>query len=889
MNRMYAGVMIVALVLCPVLVRADFAQNPVIWADVPDVALIRVGDTYYMSSTTMHMSPGVPIMKSKDLVNWQLIGYAYNTLADNEALRLENGKTAYGQGSWASSLRYHDGTYYVSTFSSTSGRTHIYTTKDIEKGDWKEISFAPSLHDHSLFFDDDGRVYMIYGGGNLRLVELKSDLTGIKDGGFNDVVIRNASAVAGPNIGLNAEGSQMLKVNGKYYVMNITWPRGGMRTQIIHRADKITGPYEGRVVLQDKGVAQGCLIDTPDGKWYAMLFQDNGAVGRSPWLVPVKWEDGWPVLGIDGKAPVTLDIVDNEQGLGNIVASDEFDRKPGEPLPLAWQWNHNPDNRYWSIGQRNGYLRLTTGRVDSDVLMARNTLTQRTFGPVCSAVTKIEVDNMKDGDCAGLIALQKKYGFVGVKRDGQNKSIVMVSAQSDKPETVETVALNQPAVHLRIDCDFRERTDKANFYYSLDGQTWTKIGSVLQMSYTLPHFMGYRFGLFNFASKETGGYVDFDYYHVSSQIPSATQVNPPAVVDDFKPASTNQPGRQYPQVNSEGRVRARIVAPEAQQVLLDIGGVKYPMSKGPDGAWMGDSAPQDEGFHYYQLVIDSAQVPDPGSLFFYGASRWGSGIEVAAKDQDFYALKDVPHGQIRQNLYFSKITNSWRRCFVYTPPFYDKDTTTRYPVLYLQHGGGEDETGWPNQGKTNLIMDNLIAEGKARPFIIVMDNGTWSMPGRERPRRVEGAPWPPTGWADTFKRVLLEEIIPMIDANYRTLADQPHRAMAGLSMGGMQTNAIAMENLDVFSHIGIFSGGTVGDPATAHNGVMANAQEFNKKVKLIFESCGSKERPDSIRAHVDQLKAAGINAVFYVSPETAHEWQTWRRSLYQFAPLLFRD
>lgn len=362
-----------------------------------------------------------------------------------------------------------------------------------------------------------------------------------------------------------------------------------------------------------------------------------------------------------------------------------------------------------------------------------------------------------------------------------------------------------------------------------------------------------------------------------------------AAVEDFKPASSNQPGRQYPQVNSEGRVRARIEAPQAHTVLLDIGGVKYPMTKGEDGAWVGDSRPQDEGFHYYQLVIDGAQVPDPGSLYFYGASRWGSGIEIPAKDQDFYALNDIPHGQIRQTLYFSKVTNSMRRCFVYTPPEYDKDTAKRYPVLYLQHGGGEDETGWPNQGKTNLIMDNLIAAGKARPFIIVMDNGTWTMPGQARPQRGQGGTWPPAGWADTFKRILLEDIIPMIDADFRTLSDQPHRAMAGLSMGGMQTNAIAMESLDVFSHIGIFSGGTVGDTATAHNGVMANAVEFNKKVKLIFESCGSRENPDVIRAHIEQLKAAGINAVSYVSPDTAHEWQTWRRSLHEFAPLLFQD
>jgi beta-galactosidase len=498
--------------------KAKSAENPIIWADVPDVAVIRVGDTYYMSSTTMHMSPGLPIMKSKDLVNWELIGYAYDRLVENDAMNLENGRSCYGRGTWASSLRYHNSTYYVSTFSSTSGRTHVYTTRDIEKGDWKETSFAPSLHDHSLFFDDDGRVYMLYGVGNLRLTELKPDLTGIMPGGFNEVVIRNASAVAGDNIMLPAEGSQMRKINGKYYLMNITWPRGGMRTQIVHRADKITGPYEGKVVLQDQGVAQGCLIDTPDGKWYAVLFQDNGSVGRSPWLVPVRWEDDWPVLGVDGKVPMTLDIDDKEEGLANIVTSDEFNRKPGDALPLAWQWNHNPDNRFWSIGERSGYLRLTTGRVDSGVLQARNILTQRTFGPVSSATTKIEIAQMKDGDYAGLIALQRRYGFVGVRMKGDSKSVVMVSAQSNRPKEVESVPLTQPIVYLRIDCDFRNRTDKAYFYYSLDGATWTKIGSVLQMAYTLPHFMGYRFGLFNYATKSASGFVDFDFFRIDNKL-----------------------------------------------------------------------------------------------------------------------------------------------------------------------------------------------------------------------------------------------------------------------------------------------------------------------------------------------------------------------------------
>jgi len=366
-------------------------------------------------------------------------------------------------------------------------------------------------------------------------------------------------------------------------------------------------------------------------------------------------------------------------------------------------------------------------------------------------------------------------------------------------------------------------------------------------------------------------------------------------VEDFKPASTNQPGKQYPQVNSEGRVRASISAPGANKVQLDISAVKYDLVKDEKGVWTGDSKPQDEGFHYYQLWIDGAAVPDPNSLYFYGASRWGSGIEIPSKDQDFYAPKNVPHGEIREHPYFSKINNSMRRCFVYTPPEYDKDATKRYPVLYLQHGGGEDETGWPNQGKTNLIMDNLIAEGKTKPFIIVMDNGTWRMPEGARPPRPgerPSGPWPPAGWADGFKKTLLEDIVPMIDANYRTLADRSHRAMAGLSMGGMQTRAITLANPDVFSYIGIFSGGSI-----SMNDV-STSPGFKEKVKLVFVSFGSREldnrRPGGPfggdpKVNTDSLKMAGINTHYYVSPQTAHEWQSWRRSLHEFAPLLFKD
>lgn len=393
---------------------------------------------------------------------------------------------------------------------------------------------------------------------------------------------------------------------------------------------------------------------------------------------------------------------------------------------------------------------------------------------------------------------------------------------------------------------------------------------------------------------------------------SIAQAAQSADANDWRPASSNQPGRQYPQVNSEGRVRVRISAPEAQSVLLDIGAVRYPLTKDQEGVWVGESAPQDEGFHYYQLVIDGAQVPDPGSMFFYGASRWGSGVEVPAKDQDFYALKNVPHGQVRQVLYYSKVSDSVRRIFVYTPPDYDKDQSKRYPVLYLQHGGGEDETGWSNQGKVHLIMDNLIAEGKARPFIIVMENGSMAGPG-PRPQPGPGAPagrgpgaGPAEGpnqarrpmpgggmggfdFASRFGRVLIEDLIPYIDSNFRTIADQANRAMAGLSMGGMQTRQICLANLDKFSHIGIFSGGSISMAD------VNNTPGFKDKVRLVFVSYGSRELEGrrigfggDPKANAEALRQAGINSVFYVSPNTAHEWQSWRRGFYQFAKLLFK-
>ena len=389
------------------------------------------------------------------------------------------------------------------------------------------------------------------------------------------------------------------------------------------------------------------------------------------------------------------------------------------------------------------------------------------------------------------------------------------------------------------------------------------------------------------------------------------------VTEDFKPASTNQEGKQYPMVNSQRMVRAQISAPEANSVKLDIGGVKYEMKKDANGVWTGESAPQDEGFHYYQLNIDGASVPDPGSKYYYGASRWGSGIDIPAADEDFYTVKNVPQGSINEVYYYSSVTQQMRHGYIYLPAEYYANPTKKFPVLYLQHGMGENETGWGAQGKTGIIMDNLIAAGKALPFIIFMDNGLNARKPGEQPQgfggfrpqgprpaggqRPQGAPQggqrPRMSGADfakmarrmggAFEEVLIKDIIPMVEKNYRVIADADHRAMAGLSMGGMQTHGITLNNPKTFAYVGIFSGGTIGADE------LTDVPDFKATNKVLFMSAGGKEKgmaegEGSVINAAEGLKKVGINAHSYISPETAHEWQTWRRSLYQFAQLLFK-
>lgn len=363
------------------------------------------------------------------------------------------------------------------------------------------------------------------------------------------------------------------------------------------------------------------------------------------------------------------------------------------------------------------------------------------------------------------------------------------------------------------------------------------------------------------------------------------------VIEDFKPSEVNQPGKAFPQVNSQGRVRVQISAPDAKYVQLDIGGVKYDLVKDDKGVWTGESAPQDVGFHYYQLNIDGASVPDPGSKYFYGAGRWGSGIEIPAEDQDMYALKDVPRGLVSEVSYFSDITKTWRRSFVYTPPGYETNTDMRYPVLYLQHGSFEDETGWPGQGKTNLILDNLIAANKAKPMIIVMDNGYAFKPAESQAGNTPGRP------AMVFEEVMIKEIVPMIDSKFRTISNRENRAIAGLSMGANQTMRIIMNNLDKFAYYGGFSG-TANYPSsdeidvnTFLDGAFKDGKKVNEQVKVLWLGVGTTEAevfPKSINAFRNMLKKQGIDHVYYESQGTAHEWHTWRRSLYEYAQLLFK-
>jgi Beta-xylosidase len=503
--------------------QTDTFRNPILFADVPDPSVIRVGSDFYMVSTTMHMMPGAPIMKSKDLVNWEIISYVYDSLKDSPKYDLENG-SVYGRGQWATSLRYHNDKYYVFFATNDPGKSYIYTATD-PAGPWQLHADIDRLfHDASLLFDDDGKVYLAHGSGNIRITQLKSDLTGIEPNGL-DVIAFSQDEEDNALL----EGAHFAKYNGKYYIFSISWPRGAARRQLSYRADNITGPYEKKVILDHAfnnrgGVAQGTVIDTEKGEWYGFLFQDHGAVGRVPILVPCRWEDGWPILGdADGKVQVVNQKLIEQGKTNSLVKSDDFNN---ETLDFCWQWNHNPDNALWSLTERPGYMRLKTGKVTNTIFSARNTLTQRTEGEKNSGSVALDISNMKNGDIAGFGVFAEESGLLSIKMKDDKKILVMSETKmllSDVRQRIisgeeahikgNPVIITSDVIYLRIDCDFSLHADKATFYYSTDNETWTPIGSEFKMRYALTHFMGYRYAIFNYATETSGGHVDIDFFH----------------------------------------------------------------------------------------------------------------------------------------------------------------------------------------------------------------------------------------------------------------------------------------------------------------------------------------------------------------------------------------
>jgi beta-xylosidase len=511
-------------------------QNPMLWADVPDPDVIRVGDTFYLVSTTMHLMPGAPVMASKDLKNWETVGYIFDKLTDSPKYDLLQG-TAYGRGQWATSLKYHNGKFYALLAPNEQGAmgdTYIFSAEKAE-GPWTIVSRMRHFHDCSLFFDDDGRVYVIYGTGEL--MELKPDLSDVIEGTHMRIFQKEADET-----GL-LEGSRVVKYNGKYYLLMIShvYAPGKHRREVCYRADDIHGPYEKQVILESEFggfsyEAQGTIVDSPSGDWYGIIFQDRGGVGRVLTVMPCRWINGWPMLGDEnGKVPDEVRPFVSGQPETAIVKSDDFsDAKLG----LHWQWNHNPIDVAWSLTEKPGFLRLKTNRVVENIYLAPNTLTQRMEGPRCSAYIVLDYSNMKDGDCAGFAAFNSDTGGLFIKRTGKNYFLEMdeLSVQlSDRDKevtkvdqkTVEGVALTKlypkaKKIWLRIDADFRPNqdgrrmggADKANFYYSMDGEQWTQIGTKdYRLSFDWRRFfMGTKFSVFCYATKKKGGYVDVDEF-----------------------------------------------------------------------------------------------------------------------------------------------------------------------------------------------------------------------------------------------------------------------------------------------------------------------------------------------------------------------------------------
>lgn len=484
--------------------------NPIISLDYPDPDVIRVGDTYYMVSTTMHFFPCCEILRSYDLVNWEHAVYVCDTLDNTPAQRLEEGNI-YGQGMWAACIRYNNGKYYVCFSCNDTHKTYLYTTEDIY-GKWEKSTIEGFYHDCSLIFDDDGRVYIVYGNREIWLTELSDDLSAPKKNGLHRRIVFDKD-----NKVLGYEGSHIYKINGRYYVFFIhSRPDRWMRCEACFSSDSLEGEFTGGDCLEDtmgycgQGVAQGGIVDTPDGKWYAILFQDRGAVGRIPVLIPVSWDNDRPIFGENGKIPESFEIPTAKAGYcyAPLTSSDDF---KGEKLSPCWQFNHQPDKEYYSLNPQKGCYRITSGRLCSDILHAKNTLTQRMTYPRCTAIVTINTKGLKNGDAAGICALQGCYAWIGASvRDGA-KFIEMDSMSGDGTVITESIPLDADFLTVGISADFENMKDEAVLFYIENGER-KQLGGKHKLYFKLDHFTGCRAGLFVYSTESAGGYAEFSEF-----------------------------------------------------------------------------------------------------------------------------------------------------------------------------------------------------------------------------------------------------------------------------------------------------------------------------------------------------------------------------------------
>ncbi len=512
--------------------------NPIIKMDYPDPDVIRVDDTYYMVSTTMHFMPGCVILQSYDLINWEIAGHIFDALDSTSGQCLHDQTGIYGKGMWAASIRYHNNRFYVCFVANDTGKTYLYTSDSVD-GEWKKQIIEGFYHDCSLLFDDDERVYIVYGNADIHLTELDDQLHGPQKGGIDRVIISEKGEYI-----LGYEGSHFYKINGRYYLFLIHSPgKKWFRREACFMAERIDGEFVGRDILSDdmnycdQGVAQGGIVDTPDGTWYGILFQDRGAVGRIPVLVPMRWENDFPVFGVDGRVP---DIIHTNSTRPSYVykplyENDDFHYtlKPEGKVHLkeVWEFNHEPSPDLWSVCDENGEFRIQSGRVSSGLEEAVNTLTQRTLFPRCAAEVTVNGAELNIGDYAGISAFQGCYGFVAIKKEADGMYLVMVGKPNDEEYNIdvreninrerdteveyEKVRIQSDIVRLKICLDFENMKDEAEFFYESE-IGWKKIGITHKLYFKLDHFCGCRFGLFMYSTEKPGGIAGFrDFRYLS--------------------------------------------------------------------------------------------------------------------------------------------------------------------------------------------------------------------------------------------------------------------------------------------------------------------------------------------------------------------------------------